>query len=92
MLTVPRRSGKIDRPTDPVGKAGTGRITRLLVGQAYGFIRLRNGREVFFHRADLRDASTFNSLKVGDPVTFELIDDAVSGARAIRVRRTQRTR
>jgi cold shock CspA family protein len=63
----------------------TGRITRLFVGQVYGYIRVRNGREVFFHRADLRDVATFNKLRVGDVVTFSLIDDPVSGARAVGV-------
>jgi cold shock CspA family protein len=58
----------------------------------YGFIRVRNGREVFFHRSDLQDVATFNTLQVGDLVTFSLIDDPVSGARAVRVTRTSRER
>ena len=66
----------------------TGRIARLFVGQMYGFIRGRNGREVFFHRSDLQDVATFNTLQVGDPVSFLLIDDPVSGARAVRVTRS----
>ena len=91
-MSVLHRFGKIDRPTDPAGTAATGRITRLLIGQSHGFIREGNGREVFFHRADLRDDTTFNALQVGDPVTFELIDDPVSGARATRVARIILTR
>ena len=82
---MPRRSGKLDRPSVPASIPSTGRIARLLVGQAYGFIRVRNGRAIFFHRADLRDATTFNTLQVGDLVAFELVDDQLSGARAIRV-------
>jgi len=82
---MPRQSGKLDRPNAPASTPSTGRIARLLVGQAYGFIRVRNGRAIFFHRADLRDASTFNTLQVGDLVAFELVDDQLSGARAIRV-------
>ena len=82
---MPRRSGKVDRPSAPASIPSTGRIARLLVGQAYGFIRVRNGRAIFFHRADLRDATTFNTLQVGDLVAFELVDDQLSGARAIRV-------
>ena len=82
---MPRRSGKLDRPSVPASTPSTGRIARLLVGQAYGFIRVRNGRAIFFHRADLRDATTFNTLQVGDLVAFELVDDQLSGARAIRV-------
>ena len=44
---------------------------------------------MFFHRADLKDPATFNLLQVGDPVAFELIDDRISGARAIRVVRSK---
>ena len=72
-------------PTGLTGPVARGAIGRLLVGQMYGFIALRNGREVFFHRADLKDPTTFNVLQVGDVVRFELIDDRISGARAIRV-------
>ena len=80
-----RGTGKIGRPTEPAGPASQGTVVRLLVGQAYGFIALRDGREVFFHRADLKDSTTFNRLQVGDVVAFELIDDRISGARAVHV-------
>jgi len=87
------RSHHQPAPLDgPVGAAAAGRITRIFIGQMYGFIRVRTGREVFFHRADLQDVTTFNSLQVGDHVTFGLIDDPVSGARAVRVIRTSRGR
>ena len=65
----------------------SGQIARLLIGQAYGFIRLADRREVYFHRADMGEGRLFNSLRVGDSVTFELFDDRVSGARALQVRR-----
>lgn len=91
-MNMPRRSGKLERPNAPAGTPATGTIARLLVGQAHGFIRLRSGRIVFFHRADLRDAATFNTLQVGDPVVFELVDDQLSGARAIRVAPARRRR
>jgi cold shock CspA family protein len=90
--TMPRHSGKLDRPNAPASTPSTGRIARLLVGQAYGFIRVRNGRAIFFHRADLRDATTFNTLQVGDLVAFELVDDQLSGARAIQVAPARRSR
>jgi cold shock CspA family protein len=89
---VPRRPQRPAQPDDPVGIAATGRITKLFVGQLYGFIRVRNGREVFFHRSDLQDVTAFNTLQVGDVVTFGLIDDRVSGARAVRVARSSGTR
>ena len=89
---MPRRSGKLDRPNAPASTPSTGRIARLLIGQSYGFIRVRNGQAVFFHRADLRDAMAFNTLQVGDLVAFELVDDRLSGARAIRVAPWRRRR
>jgi cold shock CspA family protein len=89
---MPRRPGTVGRPIAPAGIRSTGRIARLLIGQSYGFIRVRNGRAIFFHRADLRDAATFNTLQVGDLVAFELVDDQLSGARAIRVAPAPRPR
>lgn len=80
-----KQAGKLNGPTERVGTPATGRIVRLLVGQCHGFIKGPRGREVFFHRADVGDATAFNALTVGDYVEFQLIDDAVSGARAVRV-------
>ena len=73
------------RPHDRRGAPSTGRIVKLFVGQGYGFIRLTDEREIFFHRSDIRDGLSFNDFVVGDVVTFELLEDAVSGARALRV-------
>lgn len=73
------------RPADRRGTASTGRIVRLLIGQGYGFIRLANNREIFFHRSDILEGTSVNDLAVGDCVAFELIEDAISGARALRV-------
>jgi len=69
------------------GARTRGTIIRIAVGQSYGFIRLRDRREVFFHRADLQDDTSFNSLQIGELVAFELIVDAISGPRAIQVTR-----
>jgi len=63
----------------------------LLVGQGHGFIRLANHREVFFHRSDVREGTSFNDFAVGDAVQFELFDDAVSGPRALEVERRRRS-
>jgi cold shock CspA family protein len=82
-----RRSGKPSQPIAPRGVPATGRIAKLMVGQGHGVIRSRNDREVFFHRSDLGEGTTFNDLRVGDVVAFELLDDQVSGARALRLER-----
>jgi cold shock CspA family protein len=76
----------IMRPSEPHGARAVGRIVKLLVGQGCGFIRLPDDREIYFHRADVREGTSFNDLRVGDSVVFELLDDRISGARALKVR------
>jgi cold shock CspA family protein len=74
-------------PTAATGARATGKIIRLLMGQTCGFIRLSDRREVFFHRSDVEEDTPFNSLEIGERVAFELIVDAISGPRAVRVTR-----
>jgi len=64
----------------------------LLIGQGHGFVRLASGREVFFHRGDLQEGTSFNALEVGDRVTFELLEDHVSGPRALCIERRRARR
>jgi hypothetical protein len=80
------------RPPQRRGAASTGRIVRLLIGQSHGFIRLADSREIYFHRSDLEEGTSFNDFAIGDAVTFELLEDAVSGARALRVKPRRRPR
>ena len=80
----------VGAPPRSRGRPAFGRVARLSVGQSYGFIRLEDGRDVFFHRADLRDGTSFNELAVGDCVKLEVLEDRISGARALDVRRRSR--
>jgi cold shock CspA family protein len=57
----------------------------LFIGHGHGFIRLADDREAFFHRSDLREGTSFNEFAVGDNVGFELLEDHVSGPRAVHV-------
>jgi hypothetical protein len=86
------RAAKMSGAQELRGRPVTGRIAKLFIGQGHGYIRLTNQREVFFHRADVTDGTAFNDLQVRDTVTFELFEDAVSGARALRVARRNRSR
>lgn len=80
------------RPAERRGAVSTGRIARLLIGQSHGFIRLPDSREIFFHRSDVEEGTSFNDFTIGDVVRFELLEDAVSGARAVRVKERRRLR
>jgi cold shock CspA family protein len=80
------------RPAERRGTPSSGRIVTLYIGQGHGFIRLSNGREVFFHRSDLREGISFNAFAVGDAVVFELLEDNVSGARGVQVEPRQARR
>lgn len=81
-----RRGGSVETgPSRP--PAATGRIVKLLVGQGYGFIRLADRCDIYFHRGDLSEGTSFNGLVVGDIVAFELLEDRFSGPRALQVRR-----
>ena len=81
------RKPAVARPAERRGTPSSGRIVTLLIGQGHGFIRMTNDREVFFHRSDVREGTSFNDFAVGDAVTFELLEDEVSGPRALRVER-----
>lgn len=89
---APKASAKPSRPNEPIGEPATGRIARLVVGHGHGFIRLPDDRQVYFHRSDSREGTAFNDLRIGDAVMFDLLEDAVSGARALRVRSRKKSR
>jgi cold shock CspA family protein len=86
------RAGQLSGPRSFQGTRAAGRVVKLLIGQGHGFIRLANAREVFFHRSDMQEGTAFNDLQLGTDVTFELFEDVVSGARALRVARRRRSR
>jgi cold shock CspA family protein len=64
----------------------TGRIVGLSYGHGTGFIRAVEGQRVYFHRADVSGGS-FNAMEVGDAVTFDMVEDRLSGLRALWIRR-----
>lgn len=71
----------------PRGPSRSGRIVTLVLGQGHGFIRLADRRHVFFHRSDLCEGTGFSDLAIGEVLTFELLEDPISGPRALRVER-----
>ena len=83
--TAPARKDSRLRSPEQRGVRSVGRIDKLFIGQSHGLIRLADMRQVFFHRSDVRDGTSFNALSAGDSVQFELLEDRVSGPRAVRV-------
>lgn len=81
-------------PQPPVwrGTSASGTIVKLFVGQGHGYIRLADDREIFFHRSDVCEGTSFNAFTVGDAVAFDLLEDSVSGPRALRVKQRRRRR
>ena len=82
-------ASKMQRPSALRGVPDSGRIVKLFVGQGHGIIRLANGREIYFHRADIQEGTSINDFSVGDAVAFERLDDRISGARALAVVKRQ---
>jgi hypothetical protein len=82
-----KRATKVLRPVERRGIPETGRIVKLFIGQGHGFIRRSNDSEIYFHRSDVLNGTSINDFTIGDVVAFERLDDIVSGARALRVRR-----
>ena len=69
----------------PANDPMTGRITRIIRAGGCGFIRSASGQEVFFHKSDLQ-GTKYEELEARVGVRFDLVPDAISGPRAVRVR------
>ncbi len=87
-----KHAGQLSGAATRRGVPDTGRVVKLFVGHGYGYIRLANDREIYFHRADVHEGTSIYDVGVGDTVTFERLDDRVSGARALGVWRQERGR
>jgi cold shock CspA family protein len=74
------------------GTPATGTIVKLLIGQGHGYIRLADGRDIYFHRGDLLEGTPFNECVVGDTMSFEVLEDRFSGPRALSIKRTRTAR
>jgi CspA family cold shock protein len=50
----------------------TGQVKSVLYDRGFGFIRTPEGEEVFFHREGLAPDVTFELLRPGEQVSFDL--------------------
>ncbi len=63
----------------------TGTVVRLIRDRGFGFIRMENGEEIFFHATGM-STFPFDSLEEGLAVSFEIADDVRGrGQRAVNV-------
>ena len=62
-----------------------GTIKKIVSDRGFGFIAADDGKEYFFHRSGVEDSLNFDSLRGGEPVSFE-IEASQKGPRAGRVR------
>ena len=69
---------KLNEHRDPRGRASTGRVATITRGHGNGVIRDDHRDLFYFCRHDVLDWAV-SVLKVDDPVTFEVIEDVVSG-------------
>ena len=64
-----------------------GNIKRVMKDRGYGFIKVEDGREIFFHMSALKELD-FNGLMEGDPVECDVQNDKYNrGFKAVNVRR-----
>ena len=60
----------------------TGAVTRLIRDRGFGFVRMQDGREIFFHHSAL-PPGVFDSLNEGQELEFEVeVDPRGRGERA----------
>jgi cold shock protein len=63
-----------------------GTIVRLVRDRGFGFIRMANGQEIFFHATGVT-GYPFDNLTEGQTVTFDIDEDTRGrGQRAVNVR------
>lgn len=62
----------------------TGTVKRIVAEKGFGFIRTSSGTEYFFHRSACQPEATYDALREGSAVTFEL-GEGPKGPRADRV-------
>ncbi|MEI7742180.1 MAG: cold shock domain-containing protein [Chloroflexota bacterium] len=61
-----------------------GTIKKVVLDRGFGFITGDDGQDRFFHRDSLVAPLTLDSLKGGEPVTFE-VEEGPKGPRATQV-------
>lgn len=63
-----------------------GKIKTIVSDRKFGFIRVQDGTEYFFHKSDLDSSLDFDELEVGVQVEFDTVPQSGRGPRAARVK------
>ncbi len=63
----------------------SGTVKKVVSDRGFGFIAADDGKEYFFHQSGLESSLTFERLREGEKVSFE-IEQSQKGPRASRVR------
>jgi CspA family cold shock protein len=58
---------------------------KLISDRGFGFIRMAEGKDLFFHRKELEGVD-YDSLREGEEVEFEVGRDHIGRPQAVRVR------
>ena len=56
--------------------------------KGYGFITDEGGKDIFFHRSNVKETGFRDTLKQGDVVSFE-VQNGQKGKRAVNIARAQ---
>ena len=65
-----------------------GTIRRLITDRGFGFIKIEQGEDIFFHRSELQGVD-FDSLQVGQEMEFEVGRGRSGSPQAVKVRLAQ---
>jgi cold shock CspA family protein len=73
LVRISERLLKMDSTSNRFGKVLCGSITAVLTATGGGFVLTESGDELYFHESML-DGASFDKLKRGDWMEFELFD------------------
>ena len=61
-----------------------GKVKKLIKERGFGFIKVDDGKDLFFHRSDMRSEDQFETIELEQDVEFE-IEKTRKGSKAVDV-------
>lgn len=59
----------------------SGKIIKLMLDKGFGFVQDTEGKEHFFHRSGFQGQVEWETLRIGEPLTF-VVESSPKGSRA----------